>query len=81
MQLSRLDRQTRASLYSAISCQNADVQEFINRDASEAIGRGLTKYGKRRLEGEGSQKPSSRPRLDQDDDKIGKAMECESRLQ
>lgn len=52
--LSRLDRQTRASLYDAISRQPITVQQTINIEANNAIEAGLTKYRKRGCESEGS---------------------------
>ena len=79
MQLLHLDCQLRARLYSAISCQNADIQVLINEDISKAIACGLRKYGKRRFEGEGNERPSARARLDQNDDKTG-IVKCEFRI-
>jgi len=65
MQLSRLDRQTRGNLNSAISRQHITVQESINADASNAIQSGLTKIRKTRKSAgaEGGQGPSKRARL------------------
>jgi hypothetical protein len=45
MQLSRIDRQTKALLYSAISNQDSNFQESISKDVSNAIQSGLVKYG------------------------------------
>ena len=61
--LSRLDRQTRASLYDAISRQTITVQQAIDTEVNNAIEAGLTKYRKRGSEQGGSQGPLKRARL------------------
>ena len=48
MTLSRLDCQTRGSLYSAIQIQPTFVQEAINVGVESAIQSGLVKHGKKR---------------------------------
>ena len=48
MTLSRLDCQTRGSLYSAIQIQPTFVQEAINVGVERAIQSGLVKHGKTR---------------------------------
>ena len=44
MRMSRLDCQSRASIYSAISGQDTIVQESINTAVNNAIQSGLVKY-------------------------------------
>ena len=48
MMLSRLDRQTRASLYAAIQKQHTLVQEAIDVGVETAIHNGFVKHGKLR---------------------------------
>ena len=70
MTLSRLDCQTRASLYAAILNQQASVQEAINAGADMAIRSGLVKHGKtrERRESEGGQGARKRPRLQKEEE-------------
>jgi hypothetical protein len=69
MMLSRLDCQTRASLYAAIMNQQASVQEAINAGADMAIRSGLVKHGKlrERRESESGQGSRKRPRLQKEE--------------
>lgn len=65
--LSRLDRQTRASVYDAISRQSIAVQQTINDLTIAAVEAGLGKYRKREHEGDGYQAFSKRRRLPVED--------------
>jgi hypothetical protein len=53
--LSRLDHQTRSSLYDTISRQTIPVQGAINIEVNNAIEAGLTKYKRKGSEQGGSQ--------------------------
>lgn len=78
MALSRLDCQTRGSLYSAIQKQPTDIQEAINVGVETAIRSGIVKYGKKResRKDEDRQGPSKRPRLREE--KKGEEVEGEN---
>jgi hypothetical protein len=69
MTLSRLDCQTRASLYTAIQNQIFLVQDAIDDDVEKAIQGGFVKHKKvrKRKEMGDSQGPSKRPRLHEEE--------------
>lgn len=63
MQLSHLDRRTRANLYNAISGQLPNIQDAINVDVCNIIQCGIVKFGKKRGAVDDGQGPSKRQRL------------------
>lgn len=76
MQLSRLDCQSRASLYSAIFGQPIMVQESISAEVNSAIQNGHVKYERKSKESGSGREPSKRRRLNPEvDDETKKNCE------
>ena len=61
--LSRLECQSRAAVYAAISLQPIAIQVQIKSDATKAIEDGLTKHRKKKLDLEGNPSPTKRRKL------------------